>query len=377
MNILFITRGYPSENYKTLGIFEYDMAKALAKSGHEVTYLAVDVRSIRRWRKWGHESFTRDNINIEAINVPLGRIYHPLKTKISEIALFKLFKKISMKNDQFDLIHAHFPDFAYLGAKLKVKTGIPLVITEHSSKLNKPLDGNLERKLTYAYNKADELTCVSKSLAEVIYKKFNIMPSVITNVVDTEIFKLKSVETRNTGVFTFVSAGNLISSKGMDLTIKAFAKIIEKHPNSELLIFGQGPEKDNLMELVKTYGLSEKIKFFGLVSRQVLRQYYERANVFVLASYSETLGVAYIEAIAMGLPVIATDCGGPSDFVHDKNGIMVPRGDVDSLAGVMVNMINHYHEFNFREISDEISEKYSEKSNAMSLENIYKRAIKS
>lgn len=371
MNILFIVRGYPSERYKTHGIFEYDMAKALADKGHSVTYVTVDTRSLRRRRKLGHESFVRDGIHIEAINIPLGRIYNPLKTKISEWFLLKNYEKLRKKYGAFDVIHSHFIDPSYLAAKLKHKTGIPLVVTEHSSKLNTGLSPYINKKLIFAYSMADQLTTVSKALASVIEKQFGVTSKVIPNIVDTEIFTPKK-EYKGAPPYRFVTTGNLISGKGMDITIEAFSKLVEKYPECELWIFGQGPEKENLIKLIKTLRLEDTVFMKGLVSRKALSEAYEYCDFFVLASHSETFGVAYIEALSKGIPVIATDCGGPSEFVNENNGIIVPVNDTETLYESMQMLIRNRDHYDSELISEEIRRYYSPRNNAALLESIYK-----
>lgn len=82
MYILIVARGYPSERYKMNGIFEFDQAKALAKAGHKVIYAAIDVRSIRHKRQWGFESFKKDGVQIEAINIPCGGIHRIIQYQI-------------------------------------------------------------------------------------------------------------------------------------------------------------------------------------------------------------------------------------------------------------------------------------------------------
>ena len=72
--ILIIARGYPTPKYKGNGILNLIRPKALAEQGCKVLYVAVDLRSIRRWRKWGFEQFHKDGVDVYAINIPLGRI---------------------------------------------------------------------------------------------------------------------------------------------------------------------------------------------------------------------------------------------------------------------------------------------------------------
>lgn len=83
MNVLIIARGYPTNKYKMNGIFEFDQAKALVEAGHNVFYAAIDLRSLRRWRKWGIERKSIDGVNIYAINIPCGRIPKIVLRKIA------------------------------------------------------------------------------------------------------------------------------------------------------------------------------------------------------------------------------------------------------------------------------------------------------
>ena len=92
MYILIIARGYPTEKYKMNGIFEFDQAKALAQAGHKVIYAGIDVRSIRKWRKWGFESFVKDGVQIEAINIACGRIPNYILNKIKKDSLNRIYK---------------------------------------------------------------------------------------------------------------------------------------------------------------------------------------------------------------------------------------------------------------------------------------------
>ena len=136
MRVLIVARGYPTKKYKMNGIFEFDQAKALVEAGIDVVYAAVDVRSIRRWRKWGYESFVKEGVQIESINVPCGRIPKNILNKISEFSLNRLYKRIVSKHGKPDIIHSHFIGMGYITAKLFNNSGIPLVHTEHYSGMN-------------------------------------------------------------------------------------------------------------------------------------------------------------------------------------------------------------------------------------------------
>lgn len=370
MYTMFVARGYPTDKYKTYGIFEFDQAKALALSGVKVVYAAVDLRSIRRWRRWGIYRKKIDGVEIYSINIPIGNISKNNLRKIYIWALDKIYKKIDKEQGKPDIIHSHFTDPSYAASSLKEKLNLPFVVTEHSSKINKEvLDKDLFKAAHRVYNKADKVITVSEILRKRIENNFNIDSTYIPNMVDLEIFKYRKKKKRDT--FNFVSTGNLIEIKRMDLTIEAFYNMFKDVPDVSLKIFGQGSDKGKLEALIKLLGLEPKVKLMGLCSREEIAKTLSESDCFVLASRSETFGVAYIEALAMGVPVIATRCGGPEGFINEGNGRMVPIDDLDSLSESMRYMYENRDEFDSENIAIEIKEKFSSESIVKELVKIY------
>jgi len=134
------------------------------------------------------------------------------------------------------------------------------------------------------------------------------------------------------------SIGRLDQNKNFGLLIKAFAQIAPRHPEWHLVIVGEGPLRGELERLVNDLGLTGRVHLPGLVrSPKVIL---EQAELFVLPSKYEGFPNALLEAMAMGLPVISTDCCGPREIIdHNVNGILVPRGDVDALTGAIEELI--------------------------------------
>ena len=191
MYILIVARGYPTDKYKMNGIFEFDQAKALAQAGHKVVYAAIDARSIRRWRKWGLENFTKDGVYVEAINIPCGRIPEPILNNTQLLGLRKLYRLIEKKYGKPDIIHAHFLNFGYLSLKL-LKDKAPIIMTEHFSAMNKRIiEPNLLRKGNNTYPYLDKVITVSRSLANSLENNFGIKAVIIPNIVDTNSFRYK------------------------------------------------------------------------------------------------------------------------------------------------------------------------------------------
>ena len=85
MFVCVVARGYPTNKYEMNGIFEFDQARALNQLGHKVIFVAIDLRSLRRWRKWGIEHFIKDGVEIYAINIPLGRLPHNVLRYVGQL----------------------------------------------------------------------------------------------------------------------------------------------------------------------------------------------------------------------------------------------------------------------------------------------------
>ncbi|MGH4120738.1 glycosyltransferase [Clostridium sp.] len=375
MYVIIISRGYPTNKYKMNGIFEWDQARALAKAGCKVVFAAVDVRSIRRWRKWGLKRDEIQGVNVYVMNLPCGRLPKVIVNKVMSIGLRILYKLILKELGKPDVLHAHFAEVGYVASILKQQINVPLVITEHSSLINKPIiDKRLINIATQAYLEADAVVAVSPSLVNAIKDKFNIKASYIPNVVDTDIFTYTQRE--DCMPFNFVSTGNLIITKRMDLTIEAFYSAFQDFPQVTLTIFGEGNERTKLEEIIKKYQLESRVVLRGICSREVISEKLKNSDCFVLASRSETFGVSYIEALATGVPVIATKCGGPETFVHEGNGILIVVDDFDSLVGAMKYMYKNSKIFDREKISDQIKSEFSPEQVSIKLIETYEEVLR-
>lgn len=375
MFVLILSRGYPREDNKVLGIFEMDQAKALQSLGIKVVYMSTDLRSIRRWRKWGYEKKLIDGIEVYGMNIPLGRVKASILDRALIFSKNFLYKKIVEEKGKPDIIHAHFVNQGYMGSLLKKEEDIPLVITEHSSQFNKDNISELFMdRGNRTYKNADQLITVSPSLQKRIKERFGIDSIYIPNIVDTDIF---TYVPRERGMkFKFVSTGHLIPSKGNDITVRAFYKAFKDVGDVELKIFGEGKDRRRIEELIKELDLSEKVKLMGQCKREDIAKEYIDSDAFVLASKSETFGVSYIEALASGLPVLATRCGGPEAFINEKNGIFSDVDDVDSLAKNMQYLYENLDKFNRQEISYNTIERFSPEKIGEKIIDVYKNVIK-
>lgn len=163
-------------------------------------------------------------------------------------------------------------------------------------------------------------------------------PIVIPNAINTDVLKQGESVDRSK---TIVSAGRLTDQKNHELLINAFARIAEKHSDYNLMIYGEGPNREKLSNQISRLNLNNRVFLHGYSSDVVSSV--SKSSLFVLSSDFEGMPNALMEAMAMGVPSISTDCGGGgAKFLieNEKNGLLVPIGDVDALASAMDRVLS-------------------------------------
>lgn len=378
MRILVVGTNAPTKEYPTNGIFEYNQAKALHNAGHEVVYAAVDIRSIRRRRPLGIQSNVRDGFPSYVISLPIGRLPWPLKQKAihkkaTYLGLRILFAYIYRKRQSPQLIHSHFLLVGSAVAELSRARNIPHIHTEHSSDLMLTPWKKTIRALAFeTYHNSKRVIAVSPALAERIQDETGVVCSIVPNIVETSLFY--DNRTSHSG-FNVVTVGNLIPLKQMDKTIRAFAQSIGHFDSTSLTVIGDGPELQSLKDLAKTLGLSKKIHFSGKRDQQYIAEQFSTSDLFVLASRKETFGVVYIEALASGLPVIATKSGGPEHFLTENNSITVEPDDLQGLADAILAVYTEEVYIDTKASSREVKKLFGPEAISEQLTTLYEEVV--
>lgn len=364
MNILFLPSWYESEEMPGSGIFFSEQVKALKEAGNSVTVVIVDIVNYPykcKTKKFCILEQIRDGIEVYRIKIPsycTGQLPFVF-FNYYYYYYSKLMYHLEKKGYQFDVIYAHsFWHAGYIGTLLKKKYNIPLIVQEHRSQL---LTGEF-RPLVNKYLKktvleSDVFYCVSERLKEEVYKRTKVESKIkiLPNMVN-EIFTFKELPINSDFIFTFI--GTLNKRKRIMFLIKAFEKFCTK--NTKMLIVGAGPEKNELEEyILKSPVLINNVKLLGFLDRGQIVDVLSKSNVFILPSAYETFGVVYIEAMAIGRPIIATKNGGANDIINDSNGYLIDVDNEEQLINAMRNMINNYNKFNLKKISQECIENYS------------------
>ena len=374
MHILIISHGYPTEKDPQWGCFEKDQAEALVSMGHSVTVAVVDMRYRPLNQAFGISHINDGSISAYTYFLLSGKLLPGrMKRFVRERMMLRLCRKIFQAEGMPDVIYAHYMFCMAMLRLVKEKYGIPIVGIEHWSELNKPtLPPRLMQTGRTAYALTDRLLAVSPSLQGQMQRHFGVEAEVVNDMV-SDAFLQPAIPEKTAKPFVWIAVGSLIERKGYDVLIEAFAHL----ENGELLvIIGSGQENLRLQALAKQYGIADRVRFAGKLDKQAIINLMQESNAFVLPSRGETFGVAYIEAMAMGLPVIATPCGGPEHFVRSDNGLLVDINNVEQLTKAMKQMETAIDTYQPETIRAYVQERFSAKAIAGQLEEIFEKVIK-
>lgn len=377
--ILVIPSWYSNYRNPVRGSFIKEQALALRDAGYKIVVAfceLVPIKSIFKVRPYKIvRECDSDLITFKLYAPSFGSFRR--KTWFERYSKFyrKVFKKICSKY-KIDLIHAHsFSPAAYVAAANKNLFNCPIVYTEHFSGVHLGLNDYFHRAYMYTISHVDSIIAVSNVLKESMIREGGNGNeiSIVPNILNDNFRYSRQKNTLHSGI-KIISVGGLVNNKGHDLTIKAFARTFKEN-DAVLTIVGQGKEERNLKNLCKELGIQDKVFFAGTKAREEVAKMMAESSFFVLSSKNETFGVAYIEAMACGLPVIGTKCGGFEEIFFDGCGEIVEVGDIDGLCNAMKKVSTNLNRYNKEYISSTIISRFSSSAFVEKIEMIYHKFI--
>lgn len=382
MHILIIpSHLYLPANNHLSGIFQRNQAEALRNHGVSVGILSPGIISLQDlfkkieypyvseengiyvMRKWERSFFLNRSI--------FGDVRAKKYLKIG----IKLYQEYVSKFGKPDIIHAHNAiNSGYLASSIKYIYKVPYIVTEHNSSYERNLYGTFELNRTKkAYESADKLIAVSSALRNTIHQTFgsNFDCVVIPNSIDKIFYNSFQDDKKSINdEFIFLNVGSLDRNKNQKDLIIAFSKFSNQQ-NVRLKIAGSGSSKTELLKIVEDLKLTHSVEFLGTLTSEQVKNEMQKAHVFVLSSIVETFGLVLAEALACGCIVVSTKCGGPEDIITEKNGILVPVKDTDSLFEAMVKVRENFDNYDLTEISRLSKNNYSNEMVAKRLTDLY------
>ncbi|OGN00670.1 MAG: hypothetical protein A2651_03330 [Candidatus Yanofskybacteria bacterium RIFCSPHIGHO2_01_FULL_42_12] len=272
------------------------------------------------------------DVNVYRVGEIMGLSSFLLPKNFFPISVFLKAVKLIRKQGHYDVIHAYQASQAAGGGWLLKwvypKTPFLLTIQEGKDLNRQPWLMRFLRH--FIFRKADVITVISNYLAQYVRSQNSKVPiSIIPNGVDVSKFKPEGEHNSK----VIITSSRLVKKNGIGDLVDAIAVVKKEVPDIKLLVVGSGEQAKELKTKSSLLGLENNIEFIGEVPNDLLPQYLAKASIFVRPSLSEGLGIAFLEAMAAGLPVVATPVGGIPDFLKDgETGLFCKVGDPEDIA---------------------------------------------
>lgn len=365
MNVAMLGWELPPHNSGGLGVACYQLCKAMTSRGIDIDFILP---------------YTADHdisfMNVKAA-VPdgaekvlqLGNSYESFRYVFSddldsfEVGMLEHQERFAaaaskmVKAEIYDIIHAH--DWLTFRAAVKAKeeSGLPLVVHIHSvesDRSGKEHSGNpLVREIeSMGLHAADRIISVSEHTKRAIIREYQIPEDkivVIHNSIDHESFaeELDSADfeyqylemLKEQGWRVVINVGRLTIQKGLDYFLKAAAKTVQHAPKTMFVFVGSGEQRDELIMKSAEYGIASHVLFAGFQRGRRWRDAFYIADLFVMPSVSEPFGLAPLEAIGYGTPVLVSKQSGVAEVL--KNALRVDFWDTDKMAEYMTAVVKN------------------------------------
>ena len=360
MKILAISHLFPNLKESRYGIFVARQLSELNRLGAEITVIVPRVWCPRlamyfdRWKNQDHKCTLREFEGIETISVPYLRLPGNFYNRWSGLAAFRAMKSKALKlhkSKKFDVIYATdlFPDgdaAVRLAQHLKIPAaclciGVDVNITAHSIKI-------INRHFVRIVKALDGTLACGQSVADKIKTVTGKNPLCVYGVLDLEEFSPvpdKTPARKELGLpldkTIVLYAGYLTKRKGVYELLEAINRVQKKYPDILLIMCGTGPEEKTLQKLIQEKSIGHTVRLTGEVAPEQMNRWMQASDLFVLASHTEGMPNVIMEAMACGLPVVATAVGGLPGAIGDCDGaILIPPANVNKLEKAIVKVMN-------------------------------------
>lgn len=356
------------------GVVATELGIELAKKGHEVHFITYKM-PVRL-------ALLNPNIHYHEVVVPEYPLfrYQPYELALSS----KIVDMVKLHN--IEILHVHYAiphAFAgYMAKKMLEEQGIylPMVTTLHGTDIT--LVGNhpfYKSAVSFSINQSDAVTSVSEDLKKSTYSLFDISKNieVIPNFIESKTHTPETcrtvLATESERIITHVS--NFRKVKRIEDVMLIFKGILDKIP-AKLMMVGEGPEKIKAEKLAEEWDITEKVIFFG--NSNEVDRILKVSDLFLLPSETESFGLAALEAMACGVPVISSNTGGiPEVNTNGVTGYLSNIGDVDDMVKNALSIISDKYTLEkFKANAKQHSAKFSVEKIIPLYENVYKTVLK-
>ena len=321
------------------GVLATELGKALAQKDHQVHFITYQ-QPVRL------NGFI-PNIFYHEVQVPTYPLfdYPPYETALASTMVDVI------KNNNLDLLHVHYAiphaSAAYMAKKILEKEGknIPVITTLHGTDITLVgRDKTYAPVVTFSINQSDGITAVSNNLREETYKHFKIEKEieVILNFVDIQRFTRKPIDAFRKVIAPnkeriIIHASNFRKLKRVQDVVMIFNELVKEIP-AKLLFVGDGPERATAEALCRELNICDEVLFVG--KQEQIEDVLAIADLFLLPSEYESFGLAALEAMAAGVPVVSSNAGGLKELnISGETGYLADVGDVKTMSQQALSII--------------------------------------
>lgn len=380
---------YPMTN--GVAVFAHNLARGLAKQGHEVMVFCPSFTGKKhKEKKDGVTTIYLSSVRFPFYPDQINKV--PEKKEFLGLSMPRLvyrhglwltldpYPVMKREMDRFhpDVIHNQTAEMIAVSARRYAKKrNVPMVSTGHAypdnvtgqvkflKPIKRPVDAILRTYMASFLKHSEYATMPTEMAIDDLVPKnrrrFKVPVEALSNGVDLSKFMPGSPNPRvlrkyhlKPGVKRVLYLGRVDPEKSISNVLMAFAEVLEKVPEAELVIAGDGIDKNHLVDLAKALGIESQTRFLGrIMSVPEAAAIYQSATLFATASETETQGIVLIEAAATGLPIVAVDAGAVRELCQNgKNGELCRPGAIGELAAGMIKILTN----------EKLQKKYSAKS---------------
>jgi glycosyltransferase involved in cell wall biosynthesis len=371
--VLVVPKWYPWPDRPLFGSFCCEHARALAVE-HDVVVLASDAVRHPRFRVFELHDAVEDGLRTLRLRYRRPA-FRPASMACQIVGM--LFALYRLRRDGWrpQIVHAHVYSAGLPALILGRLSRAGVVVTEHYTGFQRGLITGYDAwTARIAFRRADLVAPVSNDLARsVLTLQPRARVRVVHNVVDTTVFRPGSslpAERSANGRARLLTVAQLVPKKGHAFLLEALARI-RRDRDIQLDLVGGGPLESALRELAQNLGLDGAVTFHGEQPKHEVAEFMRRADLFVLPSLFENLPCVLIEAMASGLPFVATEVGGVPELVDGVGAWLCPPHDPDALADAVVAALGQSGALDRNDLAQRTQRRYGYRSFAATWKEIY------
>lgn len=382
MYILLISSWFPSEQDPSFGSFVFEQAAILQSHGYRVEVLQPVLSGTAKetWAQKPLKSVTKNYMGTVVHHVPVNVRIPKIKGLYYRLLVsrsIRFLERHFTQNGKPDILHSHAAFLGgVVGRGIADRFRIPLVHTEHSSGFifnPQQYDATDRRELQKLTRRARYLfvSHAAKILSEkslgISFNNAEVLP----NLVHRDFFSLSGTDKKE---YDALCIGNFTAIKNQSFLLDVWKLVLEKQPSARLALAGSDFDCPGFLEKKKALGLDEQVLILPRLNRREVKEKIGQSRMVLSSSKVETFGLTLAESLARGVPVVATDSGGPRDIVSPGDGFLIAQNDAATFAQAILKIMSGEHD-SPEQISERCRARLGEEIICTRLESIYRSLV--